>query len=139
LKPGNINVVNTIRRVKPETACGLQNINDIFNTTNATVALDAAVSIGTVAPGHNRGTGNTLFGEGGFITKTFAYLRRVATTAFNLIEQLREAIAFLVQKLYAADARNADLEAQNKSLVEQLRINKQACDALALRCWLAKE
>jgi hypothetical protein len=68
------------------------------------------------------------------------------TAAFDLISNLREAIALLLQKLYAADARNAeleakqaDLEAQNKSLVEQLRINKEACDALAQRCRLAEE
>ena len=51
-----------------------------------------------------------------------------------------------MQNLYAADARNAELEAkqadlaaQNKSLVEQLRINKEECDALAQRCRLAEE
>ncbi len=109
LKPGNINGVNNIRRVKPETACGLQNINDVFNTTHTSDALDAAVFIGTVAPGQTRGTGHMLFGEGGVITKTFGYLRRVLTAAFDLIAQLREAIALLVQKMCAADARNADL------------------------------
>ncbi len=68
-----------------------------------------------------------LFGNGGFITKTFAYLQHVLTAAFDLIVQLRETIALLVQKLCAADKRNtnleakqADLEAHNKSLVEQL-------------------
>jgi hypothetical protein len=141
LKPGNINGVNNIRRVKPETACGLQNINHVFNTTHASDALDAAVSIGTVAPGQTRGTGNMLFCEGGgVITKTFGYLLRVLTAAFDLIAQLREAIALLVQKLCAADARNADLEARqadleahNRILVEQLRMNNQKCDDLAQR------
>ena len=146
LKPGNTNGAKNIHRLKPGTACGLQNINHVFNTTNATDALDAAVSIGAVVPGQNRGTGNMLFGEGVFITKTFVYLRHVLSAAFDLISQLREAIASLVQNLYAADARNAELEAkqadlaaQNKSLVEQLRINKEECDALAQRCRLAEE
>jgi hypothetical protein len=117
-------------RVKPETACGLQNINHVFNTTHASDALDAAISIGTVTPGQTRGTGNMLFSEGGVITKTFAYMRRVLIAAFDLIAQLREAITLLVQKLCAADARNADLEArqadleaQNRTLVKQLRMN----------------
>jgi hypothetical protein len=48
-------------------------------------------------------------------------------------------ISWLVQNLCTADARNADLEEQNKSLVEQLWINKEACDALAQRCRLAEE
>ena len=85
-----------------------------------------------------------LFGERGFITKTFAYLRHVLSAAFVLIAQLREAVSTLAQKLCAADARNAeleanqaDLEAQNKSLMEQLRINKEECDAFAQRCRLA--
>ena len=130
LKQGNMNGVKNIQRVKSETACGLQNISHVFNTTHASDALDAAVSIGTVAPGQSRGTGNMLFGERGFITKTFAYLRHVLSAAFVLIAQLRKAVATLAQKLYAADARNAeleanrvDLEAQNKSLMEQLQIN----------------
>ncbi len=77
---------------------------------------------------------------------SFTYLRNVVTASFDLISNLRETIALLLQKLYAADARNteleakqADLEAQNKSLVEQLRINKEACNALAQHCRLAKE
>ncbi len=78
-----------------------------------------------------------LFGEGGFITKTFAYLQHVLTTTLDLITKLRETISLLVQKLYAADARNTDLEAQNKSLVEQLRINNDKCSALAQLCRLA--
>jgi hypothetical protein len=40
-------------------------------------------------------------------------------------------------KLYAAEVRNADLEAQNKSLVEQLLINREECNALAQLCRLA--
>ncbi len=80
-----------------------------------------------------------LFGERGFITKTFAYLRHVLTAALDLIAELRRTIASLVQNLCAADARNADLEAQNKSLVEQLRLNNETCDALAQRCRLAEE
>jgi hypothetical protein len=80
-----------------------------------------------------------LFGEGGFVTKTFAYLRHVLTAALDLIAELRRTIASLVQNLCAADARNTDLEAQNKSLVEQLRLNNEKCDALAQRCQLAEE
>jgi hypothetical protein len=95
-----MNGVNSIRKVKPETACGLQNINHVFNTTHASGALDAAVSIGTVAPGQARGTGNMLFGEGGF-----TYLRHVLTAGLDLIAELRRTIASLVQNLYAADAR----------------------------------
>jgi hypothetical protein len=52
-KPGNINGEKIINHLKPETACGLQNINHVFNTTNAANTLDAAVSIWTVAPGQN--------------------------------------------------------------------------------------
>ncbi len=56
LKPGNINGVKNITQLKPETACGLQNTNHVFNgTTNATDALDAAVSICTVASGQSQG------------------------------------------------------------------------------------
>ena len=79
-----------------------------------------------------------LFGERGFITKTFAYLLHVLTAAFRLMAKLRETIASLVQNLYAADARNPDLEAQNRSLMEQLRINKEECDAFAQLCRLAE-
>ncbi len=93
MKPGDMNGVNSIRKVKPETACGLQNINHVFNTTHASNALDPAVSIGTVTPGQARGTGNMLFGEGGFITKTFAYLQHVLTAALDLIVELRRTIA----------------------------------------------
>ncbi len=85
-----------------------------------------------------------LFGKGGFIRKTFAYLLHVLTTAFDLIAQLRDTISLLAQKLWAADARNTDLEAkqagleeQNKSLVEHLRINKEECNTLARLCRLA--
>ncbi len=39
-----MNGVKNIQLVKPETACGLHSINHVFNTKNATITLDAAVS-----------------------------------------------------------------------------------------------
>ncbi len=53
LKPGNMDGVNSIKQVKPETVCGIQNIKHVFHTTHSSNALDAAVSICTVAPGQS--------------------------------------------------------------------------------------
>ena len=61
------------------------------------------------------------------------------TDAFDLIAQMTQAIEGLYRKLCASEARNVDLEAQNTTLVEQLKAKTAECDGHAQRCRLAEQ
>ena len=89
-------------------------------------------------PGDTRGSGNAWFGVRGAFTRTLAYWRRVMTDAFDLIAQMTEAIEGLYRSLCASDARNVDLEAQNTTLVEQLKARTAECEGHAQRCRVAE-
>ena len=58
--------------------------------------------------------------------------------AFHLITEMRLTIASLYEKLCTSDARNVDLEAQNRTLVEQLKMRTAECEAHAQRCRAAE-
>ena len=132
LKPGKSNGVKTIQRVNPNTAQGLENIREVFSPhSSGADTLEAVLSIGDVTPGETRGTGNLFIGFRGQITLTFAYWRCAMNAAFHLITEMRQTIASLYEKLCASDARNVDLEAQNRTLVEQLKMRTAECDAHA--------
>jgi hypothetical protein len=144
--------------VTPNTAHGLDNFRMVFGTcsTSGADTLESVVSIGDVAPGADRGTGNLLMGFWGRFTRTFAYWRRVMNAAFHLIAEMRQTIALLYEKLCASDAHIIDLEAQNQTLeeqlkmktaecesqnrthVEQLKMKDAQCEQHAQRCWLAE-
>jgi hypothetical protein len=127
--------------VNPATSQGLENIRGLAFDPRSSAAdtLETVVSIGDVAPGQDRGTGNSWFGIRGSFSNTFAYWRRVMTAAFDLIAQMTEALNFLYQKLCASDARVADLEAQNQTLLRQLQMKSKECDGHAQRCQQAEE
>jgi hypothetical protein len=138
LRPGKIGA-RTIHRVTEPTAQGLENIKNVFSTRSSGAdTLEAVVSIGDVAPGDTRGSGNAWFGVRGAFTRTLAYWRRVMTDAFDLIAQMTEAIEGLYRSLCASDARNVDLEAQNTTLVEQLKARTAECEGHAQRCRVAE-
>ena len=93
LKPGNSNGVKSITLLTPNTAQGLENFKTVFGTRcSGADTLEAVVSIGNVAPGIFRGTGNAFIGFRGQITLTFAYWRRVMNAAFHLITEMRQTI-----------------------------------------------
>jgi hypothetical protein len=105
LRPGNSDRIKTIQ-LKAETSIGLENFSRVFNThNNATDSLDAAVSVGTAAPGESRGAGNQFFGVNGKLSSTFAYWRSVLEAAFGLIPHLYGLIQVLWQRLAAEGAR----------------------------------
>ena len=140
LKPGKKDGRQSISRVNSETCQGLENIRMVFgNTSSAADTLETVVSIGDVAPGQDRGTGNSWFGIRGSFSNTFAYWRRVMTAAFDLIAKMSEAMNVLFQKLCASDARVADLEAQNQSLLKQLQMKSAECNGHAQRCRQAEQ
>ncbi len=65
---------------------------------------------------------------------TFAYWRSVMNAVFDLIAEMGQTITLLYDKLCASDAhiveldtRNVDLEAQNRTLVEQLKMKDAQC------------
>ena len=140
LKPGKKDGRKSISRVNSETCQGLENIRMVFgNPSSAADMLETVVSIGDVAPGQDRGTGNSWFGIRGSFSNTFAYWRRVMTAAFDLIAKMSEAMNVLFQKLCASDARVADLEAQNQSLLKQLQMKSAECNGHAQRCRQAEQ
>jgi hypothetical protein len=140
LKPGKKDGRQSISRVNSETCQGLENIRMVFgNPSSAADTLETVVSIGDVAPGQDRGTGNSWFGIRGSFSNTFAYWRRVMTAAFDLIAKMSEAMNVLFQKLCASDARVADLEAQNQSLLKQLQMKSAECNGHAQRCRQAEQ
>jgi hypothetical protein len=106
--------------LKAETSVGLENFSRVFNTpNNATDSLDAAVSVGTAAPGESRGTGNQFFGVNGKLSSTFAYWRSVLKAAFGLIPRLYGLIQELWQRLAAEGARADAAEARADSAEAQ--------------------
>jgi hypothetical protein len=61
------------------------------------------------------------------------------TAAFDSIAKMSEAMNVLFQKLCASDARVADLEAQNQSLLKQLQMKSAECNGHAQRCRQAEQ
>jgi hypothetical protein len=94
---------------------GLDNFRRVFASTTASSSLDDAMSVGSVAPGVSRGTGNQLFGANGKLSSTFAYWGHVLKGALGLIPRLYAVIQDLWQRLSAQMARADAAEARADS------------------------
>ena len=69
LRSGTSNAVKSITRLTPNTAQGLDNFRMVFGTSSSGAdTLESIMSIGDVAPGADRGTGNLLMGLRGQFT-----------------------------------------------------------------------
>jgi hypothetical protein len=52
--------------------------------------------------------------------------------------EMTQAVEELYRRLCASDALNVDLEAQNTTLVEQLKARTAESEGHAQRCWVAE-